>query len=98
MFALTNEHLAAIRKPGENRKFRLENQILQFYVYAQDFHPAILSRWQAPQASFIYYLYLDLQSLTVDVFVCLARYSIRANELWNFLSLFNSPDPPVVRN
>ena len=30
MFALTNEHLAAIPKPRENRKFRVEYQIYSF--------------------------------------------------------------------
>ena len=43
------------------------------------------------------YLHTGLQTLVADVFVCLASYSIRASELWNFLFLFNSPDPPVVR-
>ena len=42
-------------------------------------------------------LNLGLQSLLVEVFVCLASNSISAAELRKFLTLFNSPEPPVVR-
>lgn len=33
----------------------------------------------------------------MEVFVCLACHNITAAELWDFLALFNSTDPPVVR-
>ncbi|XP_022782202.1 lysosomal-trafficking regulator-like isoform X2 [Stylophora pistillata] len=36
-----------------------------------------------------------LQTLVMEVFVCLACHNITAAELWDFLALFNSPDPPV---
>ena len=39
---------------------------------------------------------IDLQSLVADVFVCLASHGIRADELWDFLTLFKSEEPPVV--
>ena len=43
------------------------------------------------------YFNIGLQSLVVELFVCLASNSISAAELWKFLILFNSPEPPVVR-
>ena len=42
-------------------------------------------------------LNLGLQTLVMEVFVCLACHNITAAELWDFLGLFNSTDPPVVR-
>ena len=33
----------------------------------------------------------------MEMFVCLACHNITAAELWDFLALFNSTDPPVVR-
>lgn len=42
-------------------------------------------------------LNLGLQTLVMEVFVCLACHNITAPELWDFLALFNSTDPPVVR-